>query len=55
MIDLIKLGKKLFPINRSLTGKGSLKTLKIIQRKIPKGACSLSHLLVFIFDNGYYR
>ena len=36
MIDLIKLGKKLFPINRSLTGKGSLKTLKIIQRKIPK-------------------
>ena len=36
MFDLIKLGKKLFPINRSLTGAGTLKTLKIIQKKVPK-------------------
>ena len=35
MRKLIKLGKKLFPINRSLTGKGSLKTLKIIRSEIP--------------------
>ena len=32
---LIKVGKKLFPINRSLTGEGNLKTLKIIKKEIP--------------------
>ena len=31
MINLVKIGKKLFPINRSLTGKGNLKTLKILK------------------------
>ena len=36
MNDLLKLGKKLFPLNRSITGEGSLKTLKIIKKKIPK-------------------
>ena len=36
MKKFINLGKKLFPINRSLTGKGSLKTLKIIKSEIPK-------------------
>ena len=35
MKKYIKLGKKLFPINRSLTGKGTLKTLKIIKSEIP--------------------
>ncbi len=35
-MDLIKLGKQLFPLNRSLTGKGSLQTLKILRGKIPK-------------------
>ena len=25
MNDLLKLGKKLFPLNRSITGEGSLK------------------------------
>jgi len=32
---LIKIGKKLFPINRSLTGKGNFKTLKILKKEIP--------------------
>ena len=32
---LIKLGKKLFPLNRSLTGPGNVKTLKILQKEIP--------------------
>ena len=32
---LIKIGKKLFPINRSLTGRGNLKTLKMIKKEIP--------------------
>ena len=35
MKKLVKLGKKLFPICRSLTGKGNLKTLKIIKSEIP--------------------
>lgn len=35
-MDLIKLGKQLFPLNRSLTGEGSLKTLKILKKRIPK-------------------
>ena len=34
--NYIKLGKKLFPLNRSLTGKDTLKTLKIIKTKINK-------------------
>ena len=32
---LIKIGKKLFPINRSLTGEGNFKTLKILKKEIP--------------------
>ena len=32
---LIKLGKKLFPICRSITGQGTLKPLKIIKNEIP--------------------
>lgn len=36
MIDPIKIGKQLFPINRSLTGKGNLQTLKILKSKINK-------------------
>ena len=36
MIDPIKIGKQLFPINRSLTGKGNLQTLKILKNKISK-------------------
>ena len=32
---MISLMKKLFPINRSLTGKGTLTTLKIIQQILP--------------------
>ena len=28
--------KKLFPLNRSLTGEGTLKTLKIIKKEFPK-------------------
>ena len=28
---MLKLAKKLFPINRSLTGKGNLETLKILK------------------------
>ena len=34
MKDMIKLGKKLFPICRSLTGNGNLRTLKIIKSKM---------------------
>jgi len=36
MISLVKLGKTLFPINRSLTGSGNLKTLKILKKHLPK-------------------
>jgi len=35
-MNLIKLGKQLFPLNRSLTGEGSLKTLKILKKRISK-------------------
>ena len=35
MEDLIKLGKKLFPLNRSLTGNGNVKTLKLIKSELP--------------------
>ena len=31
----VNLGKKLFPINRSLSGNGNIKTLKIIRSEIP--------------------
>ena len=31
----VNLGKKLFPINRSLSGNGNIKTLKIIKSEIP--------------------
>ena len=33
--NLIKIGKELFPICRSLTGRGNLKTLRILKREIP--------------------
>ena len=33
MKKYIELGKKLFPLNRSITGKGLFKTLKILKRK----------------------
>jgi aminopeptidase-like protein len=33
--NLIKVGKELFPICRSLTGSGNLKTLKILKKEIP--------------------
>ncbi len=33
---IYNLGKALFPINRSITGKGTLKSLKLIQKEIPK-------------------
>jgi len=36
MKNLIKIGKELFPICRSLTGKGNIKTLKILKREIPQ-------------------
>jgi aminopeptidase-like protein len=36
MIDPIRIGKQLFPINRSLTGTGNLKTLKILKKNINK-------------------
>ena len=37
MKNLIKLAKKLYPINRSITGKGIIKTLKIIKTNhLPK-------------------
>ena len=29
----IDLGKKLFPLNRSITGKGTFKTLKILNKE----------------------
>ena len=32
---LIKLGKKLFPLNRSLTGEGNLKTLQLLKKELP--------------------
>ena len=32
---LIRLGKKLFPLNRSLTGEGNLKTLRLLKRELP--------------------
>ena len=35
MIDLIKLGKKLWPLNRSLTGRDNKKTLLILKKEIP--------------------
>jgi len=35
MKNLIKIGKELFPICRSLTGSGNVKTLKILKREIP--------------------
>ena len=34
MEKYIKLGKKLFPLNRSITGKGLFKTLKILKKRI---------------------
>ena len=36
MLNLIKFGKKLIKINRSITGSGNLKTLKLIQKKLPE-------------------
>ena len=36
MRDYLTLGKKLFPLCRSLTGKGTLKTLKKIKQKLPE-------------------
>ncbi len=36
MKNFINLGKKLFPICRSLTGKGTLDTLKILRKENPK-------------------
>lgn len=36
MKNLIKLGKKLFPLNRSITGYGTLQTLKIIKNEVPQ-------------------
>lgn len=36
MKNLIKIGKELFHICRSLTGRGNIKTLKILKREIPK-------------------
>ena len=33
---IYNLGKKLFPINRSISGQGTLKTLKIIKKELPK-------------------
>ena len=35
MKNLIKLGKKLFPLNRSLTGSGNIKTLRLIKKELP--------------------
>ena len=32
---MLKLAKKLFPLNRSLTGKGNIKTLKILKQINP--------------------
>lgn len=36
MLKYLNLGKRLFPICRSLTGKGTLKTLKILKSVVPK-------------------
>ena len=36
MKRLIKFGKKLFPILRSLTGRGNLKTLIILKSYLPE-------------------
>ena len=36
MQKYLNLGKKLFPICRSLTGKGTLKTLRILQSVVPE-------------------
>ena len=36
MKKLIKIGKKVFPLNRSLTGKDNLKTLRIFKTFYPK-------------------
>ena len=36
MLNLIKIGKKLFPIHRSLTGKGNIKTLTILKSYVPQ-------------------
>lgn len=36
MKNLIKIGKELLPICRSLTGRGNIKTFKILKREIPK-------------------
>ena len=33
---MIDLAKKLYPIHRSITGKGVVKSLKIIKKNIPK-------------------
>ena len=32
---MLDLAKELFPINRSISGKGVRKTLKILKKKIP--------------------
>ena len=34
MKNFINLGRKLFPITRSITGKGTLLTLKLLKKKI---------------------
>lgn len=44
--DFISLAKKLFPINRSLTGPGNLETLKILKKQ-----CSI--LRIKSVDSGY--
>ena len=36
MKKLVKIGKKVFPLNRSLTGKDNLKTLRIFKSVCPK-------------------
>ena len=36
MTKLIPFTKELYPINRSITGKGVIKTLKIIKTKIER-------------------
>ena len=36
MQDIIRVGKKVFPFLRSLTGKGNVKTLKVFQSYFPK-------------------
>ena len=35
MKEYLKLGKKLFPLHRSITGKGVVETLSLIKKKIP--------------------